>query len=121
MYQNRNVNLANSLLNLAMLKNIFIVLKYLTRGHTQMECDAMHSTIERKLKHRDINVPAEIVQVFLQFRRNPRRYNVEYLTHDYFKKVEKLQFYSSIRPGIPSADAVVTNIRALKYNQSGML
>ena len=49
-YQNRNCTLANALLHVAKKKNITVVQKYLERGHTQMECDSIHSTIERKLR-----------------------------------------------------------------------
>lgn len=45
-YQNRNAVLSNALLNLAIQKNVTIVQKYLLKGHTQMEADSMHSTIE---------------------------------------------------------------------------
>jgi len=45
-YQNRNSTIANALLSVSMRKKITIYQKYLVRGHTQMECDSMHSTIE---------------------------------------------------------------------------
>lgn len=40
--QNRNSTMSNALLNLALEKDVTIIQKYLERGHTQMECDAMH-------------------------------------------------------------------------------
>ncbi|KAL4714762.1 hypothetical protein ACJJTC_002621 [Scirpophaga incertulas] len=49
-YQNRNVTLSNALLNLAVKNQITITQKYLEVGHTQMELDAMHSSIERKMR-----------------------------------------------------------------------
>lgn len=49
-YQNRNNVLSNALLNYASKNKISVVQKYLERGHTQMECDSVHSCIERKLK-----------------------------------------------------------------------
>ena len=63
-YQNRNVILGNGLLAVAQKKNITIYQKYLSRGHTQMDCDSMHTTIERRLKNFNINVPADYVSVF---------------------------------------------------------
>ena len=49
--QNRNSTLSNTLLNISILANITIIQKFLEKGHTQMEADSMHSTIERKFKH----------------------------------------------------------------------
>ena len=45
-YQNRNTCLANSLLDLAIKFGKKIVQKYMVVGHTQMEVDSMHATIE---------------------------------------------------------------------------
>ena len=48
-YQNRNALLSNVYLHLAKEYNIVIEQKFVIVGHTQMECDSMHSTIERKI------------------------------------------------------------------------
>ena len=48
-YQNRNAVVSNAYLDLAVKRYVKITQKYLVPGHTQMECDSMHSTIERKL------------------------------------------------------------------------
>lgn len=119
-YQNRNVILSNALLNISIQSNITIIQKMLEKGHTQMEADSMHSTIERKIKNRTINVPADYVSICQQARLNPRPYVVKYLAHNIFKKMDALKFYSSIRPGKKSGDPVVTQIRALKY-QDGQI
>ena len=37
-----------------------IIKKYLHVGHTQMECDSMHSCIERNMKHCDLFKPADL-------------------------------------------------------------
>ena len=50
-YQNRNSTLSNALLHIAITKQIVIEQKYLEKGHTQMEADSMHSTIERRLRN----------------------------------------------------------------------
>lgn len=57
--QNSNSTLASALLNLCMESEITIEQKFLEKRHTQMEADSMHSTIERKLRHNNISVPAE--------------------------------------------------------------
>jgi len=49
-YQNRNVTLSNALRKFAVDKQINIEQKYLERGHTQMECDSVHSVIEQSVK-----------------------------------------------------------------------
>nr|CAH7765741.1 unnamed protein product [Callosobruchus chinensis] len=49
-------------------------------GYTQMEADSMHSTIERRIRNKDINLPADKVQ---------------YLDHSFFC----IRHYTSIRPG----------------------
>ena len=33
--------------------------KYFESGHSQMECDAMHSSIENKIKKKDIHLPSQ--------------------------------------------------------------
>ncbi|CAG4981288.1 unnamed protein product [Parnassius apollo] len=118
--QNRNVVLANALLNVATLNNIVIEQKYLEVGHTQMEADSMHATIERKLKNKIIHLPAEYVGVCLGARIHPKPYNVSYLSHDFFKSFGSLQYYKSIRPGKATGDAKVTDIRALQYKKGNI-
>jgi len=61
-YHDRNVILCNSLLSVAIKKKISVYQKYLVQGHTQMECDSMHCTIERRLAklsdyHLKLNAP----------------------------------------------------------------
>ena len=61
-YQNRNTNLANSLLDLAMKQGIHIEQKYLVVGHTQKEVDSMHASIEKKIVS-DIFLPHDYVVI----------------------------------------------------------
>lgn len=67
--QNRKVVLANSLLNVPTVHNVTIEQKYLEVGHTQMEADSMHATIERKLKNKVTHVPAEYAAICLGARK----------------------------------------------------
>ena len=46
-YQNKNVTLSNMFFHLVRTYNVTIDQKYLLTGHTQMECDSMHSYIEK--------------------------------------------------------------------------
>lgn len=62
-YQNRNQVVANAILNCAVELGITIEQKYLEHGHTFMEVDSEHSVIERKIKKRDIYIPAQYVDI----------------------------------------------------------
>lgn len=117
--QNRNSTISNALINVAMKHKLEIEQKYLEKGHTQMEADSMHSTIERKLRNKSINVPADYVGVCLQARKIPQPYHVKYLDYSFFKNFSQLQFLRSLRPGRRVGDPVVTDIRALKYTSDG--
>lgn len=113
-YQNRNSTLSNALLNLSINSNVTIIQKFLQRGHTQMEVDSMHSTIERKVRNKKINVPVDYISICKSACiKSP--YTVEYLTHNFFKSFSSLNFCKSIRPGNKKADTVVTNLKAIKY------
>ncbi|KAG8254785.1 hypothetical protein J6590_108141, partial [Homalodisca vitripennis] len=48
--QNKNAILSNALLHLSMESNVVIEQKWLVKGHTQMECDSVHSKIESLLQ-----------------------------------------------------------------------
>lgn len=99
-YQNRNVVLSNALLSFCVDKNITIEHKYLVVGHTQMECDATHSLIERKLKNKPINLPSQMVDLIKCARKTPFPLEVQHLNHTYFLDYESTpKRYKSIRPG----------------------
>ncbi|CAG9782467.1 unnamed protein product [Diatraea saccharalis] len=57
--QNRNTTLSNALLYYAKVHHAEIQQKYLVVGHTQMECDSVHASIERKKKGKELYVPAD--------------------------------------------------------------
>lgn len=117
-YQNKNVFLSNALLNLALDKNITITQKFLEKGHTQMEVDSMHACIERRLKNREINVPAEYANHCRKARKSPKPYDVQYLDHTFFRNYSKVNFLSSIRPGTRTGEAVVNDIKAITFKPS---
>lgn len=106
-YQNRNATMTNALLNLAMSKSVIIEQKFLEVGHTQMEADSMHAMIEKQLKNKNINIPAEYIEICRKARRNPKPYNISYLTHTMFKKFDQVEFFKSIRPGKKKGDPKV--------------
>lgn len=99
-YQNRNVVLSNVLLSFCVEKTITIEHKYLVVGHTQMECDATHSVIERKLKNKQINLPSQLVDLMKCARKTPFPLEVHHLNHTFFLDYESIpKRYTSIRPG----------------------
>lgn len=115
-YQNRNAIVSNAILQLAVKNRVTIYQKFLEKGHTQMECDSMHSTIERQLRKRDIQVPSDYVQIIKSARQVPHPYAVVYLDHKFFQDFTKNLVYPSIRPGNKVGDPTVTDIRALRYS-----
>lgn len=117
-YQNRNCTLSNALLNYSIKQKILIEQKYLEKGHTQMECDSVHSLIERKLKSRNIELPSDYGKLTKEARTKPFPLEVVDVTHDFFLDYadEKTWTYNSIRPGRKVNDPTVTDLRHLKYN-----
>jgi len=86
-----------------------------------MECDSMHSTIERRTKNCIINVPEDYVDLFATARIMPRPYRVHHLDHTIFKDYSKLGYCTSIRPGTGTGDPVVTDLVALCYQPDGTI
>lgn len=79
-FQSRNNCLANALLSFAILHNMEITQNYLTKGHTQMDCDSVHACIEKKLKNREIELPSDYVKSSRKARRKPQPYEVKQLS-----------------------------------------
>lgn len=113
-YQNRNIVLANTLCHLSSQLNITITQKYLEKGHTQMEVDAVHSSIERKINKRNIYIPQNYVEIIQQCRPS-HPYVVRYVDHTFFQKYSDLNYYKSIRPGTKVGDPVVADLRVITY------
>lgn len=84
-----------------------------------MECDSMHSTIERKLRNREIYAPSGYFEVCRTARIKPRPFIVTVLDHKYFKKFSSMKAPISLRPGSKPGDPTVTNIRAIQYSPDG--
>lgn len=77
--------MANALLNFAIVHGVSTVPKFLTKGHTEMECDSVHSCIERKLKNRVIKLPRDYFKASKEARTQPAPYEVIQLSHDFCK------------------------------------
>jgi hypothetical protein len=119
--------MSNAMLKIAVEFNIEIVFKYLEVGHTFLECDSVHSCIERKLKNTNIYLPSDYVKIAQEARHTPFRYEAELLNYKFFSDftLAKGQFYPSIRPNKPPGKDVyypkVNDIVALKLNSSGII
>lgn len=118
-YQNRNANLSKALSYFSQTHDKTVVQKILEKGHTQMEVDSVHSTIERHLKNKSVYCPAEYVSYIQQSRTNPEPYEVKYLTHEFFMNYSEVSTLKSIRPSSRVGGPHVTDIRGLKYTQNG--
>ncbi|CAG9820719.1 unnamed protein product [Phaedon cochleariae] len=82
-YQNRNAVLGNALLKFAVDKKVIITQHYLEKGHTQMEVDSVHSTIEGKLRNKEGYLPSDYARICREAR--PKQpYQVHYLDHQVF-------------------------------------
>ena len=118
-YQNRNATLANALLDLAIKRGVKIVQKYLVVGHTQMEVDSMHASIEKKIVG-DIFVPHDYVVVMQSARVRPSPYIVKQIG---YAEVLKLHgtYLTSIRPGKKTGDPTVYHLKALGFHPEGKI
>ena len=81
---------SNMYLDLSMRSGVTIQQKYLIAGHTQMECDSMHSTIRRKVCC-DIYTPCDYVMLFHSARQQPSPYHVVQTTFDEIPTVHQLR------------------------------
>ena len=115
----KNVTLANKYFHLSKTKSVFIQQKYPVKGHMQLKCDSMYSTIERKIKS-DIFTPREYVMVLEKARCRPAPYKVKQADHSQVQK-QNDGYISSIRPGRVSAEARVANIKALLCEPEAIL
>lgn len=119
-YQNRNAVLGNALLKFAIENKVTITQHYLEKGHTQMEVDSVHSTIEVKLKNKEIYLPSDYARICRGIR--PKQpYHVNYLDHTFFKDFSTIHYVSSVRPGKASGDPVVTDVCSYKYLPEGQI
>lgn len=116
-YQNRNANVANCFSQLSREHGIVITQKYLVAGHTQMECDSMHSTIERRMLT-DIFTPRDYTLILQTARLRPSPYHVEVVTHEDMLKLNGT-YLQSIRPGKKAGEPTVHDLRALQFTGDG--
>lgn len=99
--QNRNSVLSNALLHFSIKYKIDITQKFLEKGHTQMECDSVHSVIERKMKKTDHYLPSHLCHLTTEARKYPFPYKNKLLEFSFFSdySIKNLMIYDTIRPG----------------------
>ncbi|GFO42950.1 hypothetical protein PoB_006945500, partial [Plakobranchus ocellatus] len=120
-YQNRNVTMSSALSYFAIENGKTVTQKILEKGHTMMEVDSAHATIERHLKNRPIHCPADYKRIIEESRRFPRPYVVKYLEYSFFKDFSKVNTLKTIRPGRGKGERVVTDLRAIQYSSDGQI
>ncbi|CAG4936700.1 unnamed protein product [Parnassius apollo] len=120
-YQNRNIKLSNALLELSIKTKVIIEQKYLEVGHTFMEVDSIHSTIEQKLRNRrEVYTPADYIPIIQSARQRPRPYETIYCSSDDFYAFQAV-YYKSIRPGNKIGDPCVNDVVAFQYTPNGII
>lgn len=116
--QNRNSVVATMLRYIIMMSpenNVKIIdYKFLEPGHTHMECDNMHSTIERASEYAKIYIPEDWLNV-IRLARKDNPYMVEVLDHSKFKDFKAMRGYT-----IKATDGTVlkwANVRWLQVKK----
>ncbi|CAG9794569.1 unnamed protein product [Diatraea saccharalis] len=119
-HQNRNRILSSALSDLAQRKKVTIEQLYLEKGHTMMEVDSVHSTIEQYIKP-PIYAPSDYI-IRMRQARPQKPYDVKSIHYDFFLNFEELESnLKSIRPGKKKGDPVVVDIRGLQYLPDGTI
>ena len=106
-------------LHLAMKHGVTIEPKFVVAGHTQMECDSMHSLIEWRII-KDIHTPRDYIVIFETARMHPSLYKVTQLYHNDFMKLSGA-YVTNLRPGKKVGDPTVHDPRALQYLADGRI
>ena len=61
--------LSSALLTFAVQHQVMIFHKYLEVGHTHMECDSVHSTIDKKVKQVSVNLTSDYINIIQSARK----------------------------------------------------
>jgi hypothetical protein len=72
-----------------------------------MECDHIHSLIERKIKNQPMYVPEDYVRATEAARKHPQQLEAHLLSFDFYTDCDNNMFYKSIRPGRKVGDPQV--------------
>lgn len=116
-YQNRNKILACALSTLAKTKSITIEQLFLTKDHTMMEADNVHSTLEHYFKSPIYSSGDYISRMRLARYNQPYKINV--LDYSFFKNYDDVFSLTSLGPEKKTGDKVVTDIYRIQYTHKG--
>lgn len=117
-YQNRNKVLASAISDFSKLSGVEVEQLILEKGHTMMEADSVHSTLEHYFKP-PIFSPSDYVSR-MQLARSNQPYKIKNVHFDFFLNYYQLPTnLNSLRPGKKAGDPLVTDIRRLRYLRSG--
>ena len=61
-----------------------------------MECDSVHSNIEKALKNKKVNLPMDYIQI-IESARKPNKYGVKYIDYTFFKNYKMVCDIKSIK------------------------
>ena len=118
-YQNRNRVLSSALADISKMKNITVEQLILEKGHTMMEVDSVHATLENIWSKQDIYSPTDYL-CYMRQARPKQPYEVKSVDYTFFRDYEHLTSnFASIRPGKCAGAPVVTDIRGLQYKPNG--
>ena len=118
-YQNRNRVLSSALADISKMKNITVEQLILEKGHTMMEVDSVHATLENLWSKQDIYSPTDYL-CYMRHARPKQPYEVKSVDYTFFRDYEHLTSnFASIRPGKCAGAPVVTDIRGLQYKPNG--
>ena len=98
--QNKNQFLFSMYVMASIRYNIKIIHRYLEVGHTHMECDSVHATIEKFVKNKDLFTPAQWYAAIRMAKVNRPHYEVKEISQAEifdFKPLAKHQSWDKIR------------------------
>ena len=86
-----------------------------------MECDSVHSTVEKVLKHESVDLPVDCIRIIGSARKgNPGKYGVKYIDYTFLKNF-KVCDIKTIKPSRDVGAPYVVHIRQLRYKPNGMI
>ena len=86
-----------------------------------MECDTVHSTVERATKMSKINLPTDYINVIQLARKKGTPYGVKYLNYSFFKDFKSVADIKTVKPSKQVGPPYVSNIRQFRYNPDGII
>lgn len=117
--QNRNATLLSAISSWTQQNSKEVLIKYLEKGHTQMEVDSVHAKIESRQKNVDLETPAEYCRIVKEARNKLSPFVCKYLEYDFFKDFEATQVYASVRPGTKTGDPCVVDVKEFQCTSDG--